>query len=301
MNNKKELRRRNRLILLITVLLLLSLVIILSRKSNNNIEHRSQWYLKKLFEDSELYKQNEKKVKIAIIDSGIYTDHPDLKSIPITEYCVNGVDVANNNDYEHGTNVCGIICAYPSSEKGIVGIVNNNCEIISIDISDNSGIVGAEGIVEGFNYAIESDVDIINISFSTENDYPQIREVVSKANERGIIIVASAGNDFNGKANYPAAYDEVLSVASYSKNEKIIYSELEDCIYLPGENVVTTSYEDKDAYVSRTGTSFSAPILTGMIAKVLSDVDDKKEYSEKLMNISGKILSYRELKTKIIK
>ncbi len=252
------------------------------------VQHRMQWYLNRLFDgDSPLMYLGDKKVSIAIIDSGIDDTHLDLVDAVKDKYVVTSLDENANDDYGHGTFVCGIIAGYPNNHDGILGI-NSNVDILSIDVSDENDLVEIVGMIEAIEYAINMNVDIINLSIMTKTDYKELHNVIKKAYEQGIIIVAASGNDTDEKCGYPAGYEEVLSIGAYTKSGEIMYSELDNTIYLPGKNIVSTSY-GSDLYASRDGTSVATPMMTGIISLILSHKDlSNNDIMNYFSNYNGK-------------
>lgn len=237
--------------------------------TDKTVNHRMQWHMETLFgNNNPLDYIGDNKVTIAVIDSGIDDSHADLTGCVTEKYLVSGLDKNNNTDNEHGTFVCGIISGFPKSNDGVLGI-NSNVNIISIDISDNNGIADIDKMIEAIDYAISKRVDIINISVMTKNDNEKLHMAVKRAYDNGIVIVAAAGNDTDEKIGYPAGYEEVLSVGAYTKIGMKMYSELENTIYLPGKNIVSTSSGDK-LYSSNDGTSVATPVLTGIVSLILS-------------------------------
>lgn len=175
-------------------------------------------------------------------------------------------------------------------EDGVLGI-NSKADIISIDISDNNSIADTDKMIEAIDYAISKRVDIINISVMTKNDYDKLHLAVKRVYDNGIVIVAAAGNDTDEKIGYPAGYDEVLSVGAYTKSGIKMYSELENTVYLPGKNIVSTVSGDR-VYSSNDGTSAAAPVLTGIVSLILSKKDiSNTDIMECFSNYYGKKIS----------
>ncbi len=110
----------------------------------------------------------------------------------------------------HGTSVAGIIAA-KDNDEGITGI-NPYVQLYSARILDENKQAPASRVVAAIDWAIEQDVDIINISFGTTVDSEEIHAAIRRAYDAGILIVAAAGN--NGVVEYPAAYDEVVAVGA---------------------------------------------------------------------------------------
>lgn len=232
-------------------------------------KHRLQWWLESISWDSNRLTYTGEGITIAIIDSGVDNEHVDLHNSIKKNFRVSQLNSdISDNDLTHGTAVAGIICGYPNDEKGVLGIAPG-VELISIDITDNDHIT-SESLAEGIRIAMEENVDIINISAGIEEDNVNVYNAIRDAYERGIIIIASAGNFMESNILYPAYYKEVIPVGALNKKGAIIspksYSE-RNVIYLPGENIVSTY--PNDAYGALSGTSAATPILSGIIALML--------------------------------
>ena len=256
---------------LLLIILTITLLVCASACSNNNSDntHRLQWWLNAINWDVQNRTNglSGKGVVIAVIDTAIDESHPDLKDKIIEQYIVDGG--YGDLQYEHGTAVVGIICASPNNEDGVLRIAVD-AKIISVVISNHTEAqLGA--LVEGIEYAITKNVDIINISAGIIENNPKLQSAINKAYSAGIVIVAASGNDLYGTKMYPASYDNVISVDSIDSNGRKLYGQDSNSVFLPGGNIVTTyssSYDPKK-YVSYSGTSMSAPMLTGVIALIL--------------------------------
>ena len=255
------------------ILIVLAFLAVIFLSSCSNVEqgrtHRLQWWVEAINWDSQSRINNlsGKDVLVAVIDTAIDETHPDLDGKIIDKYVTK--DVKNEKRMEHGTAVAGIICASPNDENGVLGIATE-AKILSIVISENNE-AKVDALIEGVEYAIEKDVDIINISATMLQNDSKLEQAINDAYNKGIIIVAAAGNNLYGVNTYPAAYENVISVNSVDSKGSKIYTGGTESVYLPGGNIVTTYssiYESKK-YVSYSGTSMSAPMLTGVIALIL--------------------------------
>ncbi|MDX8346332.1 S8 family peptidase [Rossellomorea sp. YZS02] len=219
-------------------------------------------------ENGEKYKQ---KVKVAILDSGIDKDHEDLKSKIKKEYNAINPGEAVVDHFGHGTAVAGVIAANPN-DKGIVGL-SPSVEIFSVKVLSDQGKGNVKALSRGIEWSIKQKVDIINISLGMPKDKAELKASINEALEAGIIVVASAGNNYGFQNDYPAQYDKVISVnaldanlevSSLSSKGKIDYS-------APGEDIVTTLNGNR--YGTVKGTSIAAAFVTGTIAAILSNTE----------------------------
>ncbi|NYD11757.1 minor extracellular protease Epr [Clostridium beijerinckii] len=187
-----------------------------------------------------------KGVKIGIVDTGI-ANHEDLSvagGAAFTSYTTSYLD-----DNGHGTHVAGIIGA-KNNGYGIVGVANE-ASLYAIKVLGNDGAGYLSDIIAGIDWCITNKMDIINLSLGSSVPSTALQQEVDKAYNQGILVVAAAGNDGTSDGStdtvdYPAKYSSVIAVAA------------------PGVNVLSTYLNNK--YVSMSGTSMSAPFVTGDLA-----------------------------------
>lgn len=213
---------------------------------------------------------------IAIIDSGIDTDHDEFTG-RISELSYNSstnkVGISEvEDDLGHGTNVAGIIAAERNNNLGIDGITDN-VQLLIIK-ANNAGeeTYANSNIVEGIYYAVDNGADIINLSLGSESNDLAISEAIDYAYENEVFVVAASGNDGTNVPIYPAALPNVISVGSIGENSTISdFSSFGESIDLvaPGELIYTTHLDNGYAQVS--GTSFAAPHVAAVLALLLSN------------------------------
>lgn len=218
-----------------------------------------------------------KGVKIAIIDSGIDYNHPDLKVAG--GKCV--LDILDNpeacsrsyyDDDGHGTHVAGIIGAQ-DNDFGVLGVAPG-ASIYGIKALDRNGDGTTSSIMAALDWSLKNNMDIINMSLTYSHEEPAIKELIQKAYNQGILIVAAAGNKRHptGKENnvqFPGKYPEVIAVSSLGKNNDIIAtssvgSEVE--LTAPGGAIYSTKPILQNSYGTMSGTSMAAPFATGVAA-----------------------------------
>lgn len=214
---------------------------------------------------------SKRKIKIAVFDSGINADHTDLNGKVKKRFNAIKTDDNFKDDFNHGTAVAGIITANDNS-VGIVGILQN-VEIYDVKVLDNVGTGDVKNLIKGIYWAINQDVDIINISSGVETNSDELEESIKKAVDKDIIIVAAVGNTYGLTVNYPAKYNSVLSISSI--DEDLIYSSTSGKgkvdFSAPGKNIISTN--NKGGYEYFNGTSFAAAYATGVLATQLSKTD----------------------------
>ncbi|MGM7634706.1 S8 family peptidase [Bacillus sp. Hm123] len=220
-----------------------------------------------------------KGVKIGIIDSGVDTKHPDLRiaggACMMRIIDIRGCSNSYNDDAGHGTHVAGVIGAKNNS-IGVVGVAPQ-AQLYSIKVLDKRGIGTTSTIMAGIEWAIERDIDVLNISITAPRYDEALERMVKQAYDRGVIIVAAAGNEGppwagdQSSVQYPARFDEVMAVSSIDNKKQIgelssIGSEVE--LAAPGENIYSTVPTSLyvSGYETMSGTSMAAPYVTGLIA-----------------------------------
>jgi subtilisin family serine protease len=169
--------------------------------------------------------------------------------------------------YGHGTMVAGLI-----------HLVAPNAQIMPLRAFGADGSATVSQIVEAIYFAVDRGVDVINMSFSVKQDSPSLKTALDYAASKGVICVASAGNDGSSIQVWPAAYSTVIGVAATNNNRvRSLFSNFGNSLVTlaaPGEGVITTYPQQHYAQVW--GTSFSAPLVSGA-ASLLLDVNGKTD------------------------
>lgn len=210
-------------------------------------------------------------VKVGIIDTGIDLSHPDLKNNIKGGYNAINPRKSPNDDNGHGTHVAGIVAAL-NNNVGVVG-VGPNIDLYAIKVLGASGSGYLSDVIEGLEWAIQNKMDVVNLSLGTDQNIESLYEAILSAYHAGITIVAAAGNT-GGNVLYPAAYPEVIAVSAVDQNNQIAsFSSRGSEIDLTAPGVSIYSTYKRKTYKTLTGTSMSAPHVTGAAALV---IDTKK-------------------------
>lgn len=219
---------------------------------------------------------NKKEIKIAIIDTGVNINIPDIKKrIYFPGKDGFGYDFVKNTNKpiddstsSHGSNVAGLILS-----------INPNAQIIPIKYYDEqaSDEKNAKNFENAIKQAIELNVDIINISGGGPESSRSELSAIKKAQDKGIIIVSAAGNDgirLNSNTHYyPASYglDNIITVMNNDdfgfKNNSSNFGSIID-ISTIGTRVQSFS-SNGNCNKALTGTSQATPIVTGVISLML--------------------------------
>ena len=213
--------------------------------------------------------KDDYKMRIAIVDSGINKEHEDLVGTVVKEFNVINKGEQIRDELGHGTAIAGIIAAQDNN-MGIIGIAPST-EIYDVKVLDDEGKGNVDHFIEAIEWCIEEQIDMINISFGFQTDNDELKQTIDKAISKGIIIVASAGNNYGMKTDYPAKYENVISITSIDKKlqRSNFASRQEIDFALPGEEILTTNNDG--GYSLFNGTSFATAHATGIIALILAD------------------------------
>lgn len=221
-------------------------------------------------------------INVAIIDTGINYNHPDLRDNYRGGYDFVNDDIDPLDDNGHGTYCAGIIAA-ADNNVGVIGVAPE-ANIYSLKTVNSTGSGSISDLIAAIEWAIEThedadtsnDIQIISMSQASKSRVTALEAVCSQAYDSGILLVAAAGNDGNiegagDSVVYPGAYSSVIAVAAIdSLNKRASFSSTGPAVELtaPGVNVLSISYQD--GLTSLNGTSMACPHVAGTAALVLA-------------------------------
>lgn len=235
-----------------------------------------------------------KDVVVAVIDTGIDYDNPDLKENVWTNEAelngkagvdddkngyvddIHGYNFVNNtgdpkDDHGHGSHCSGTIGAKGDDGKGIVG-VNWNVRIMGVKFLDANGSGSLEGAIKAIDYATKMGAKIQSNSWGGGGFSQTLKDAIDRANQAGALFVAAAGNESNNNdANptYPASYDSanIVAVAAVDNRGQIAsfsnYGRNKVHVGAPGVKIVSTTTNGYEAW---SGTSMATPHVSGIAA-----------------------------------
>ncbi|OPJ59181.1 S8 family serine peptidase [Clostridium oryzae] len=241
----------------------------------NDTNYSRQWGLKKVnaVQAWKLSKTN-KKVIVAVIDTGITKNHPDLKGNIISGYNFVKNKIDATDDQGHGTHVAGIIAATINNKKGIAGIANN-VKIMPVKVLDKSGAGDDFTIASGIFWAADHGAKVISMSLGGKVYDSVLAKAINYAHSKGAVLVAAAGNKFglveaSPLKVYPVSLPNVIGVGAVNKNlSKAPFSYIGDYVDIcaPGQDIYSTYLKDKYVYMS--GTSMATPFVSGLAAMII--------------------------------
>ncbi len=212
-------------------------------------------------------------IVVAVTDNAINISHPDLvnKMVPGWDAVDNDNDPSpcGGNDGFHGSHVSGIVGAETNNNIGVASI-GYNVSIMPVKIGDcNTGSLtsGYDGII----WAADNGADVINMSWGGGGSSNYGQNVCSYAWNLGSILIAAAGNDGTNQQFYPAAYDDVVSVASTTSGDaKSSFSQYGTWVSIsaPGSSILSTN--EGTSYQVTQGTSMASPMVAGLVGLMIS-------------------------------
>lgn len=212
--------------------------------------------------------------KIAILDTGIDLDHPDLKGKLVPGYNAMSPGLPPTDDHGHGTHCAGIAAATAGNGIGGIG-VGGHCSLMPVKVLSASG--GSEAtIVDGIVWATNNGAHVMSMSLGLYKRSATMERALQYALDKGVTLVASAGNNntennHRTKPHLPSTHPGVIEVtATDSADQKASFSNYGQTVSVaaPGVSILSTLPGGK--YGRMSGTSMAAPHVAGLAGLVLS-------------------------------
>ncbi len=251
-----------------------------------DMDPETPWNIERIFDGNYVGDQiDSSSVQVAVLDSGVDLDHPELKDKIAWTYDATGQGIVED-DTGHGTHVIGIIAA-ASDDVGVVG-VSPNVEIYSIKVTNGSEMRGEwEWLADGIYAAVRGpdgivgtadDADVISMSLDSRGEVPPnfVYTAIKYAYDLGVVLVAAAGNDGDSDPStleaptWPAAYPEVIAVSATTFTDEIAnFSNTANYVEVaaPGDMILSTFL---DGYAVWSGTSMATPHVSAMVALIIA-------------------------------
>ena len=203
---------------------------------------------------------------VAVIDTGIDDSHPDLRG-----QVLGGVNVVDpktpdawRDDEGHGTHVAGTI-AGSGLDGGLAGVAPR-AKVWAVKVLDKDGNGNYSDVIAGIEWAMNHGIKIANMSLGADEGSEPLHRAVQAALEKGMTIVAAAGNS-GGAVGYPGAYPETIAVGASDASDKVADFSAqgpEVSFIAPGVNIVSAKMGG--GYVALSGTSMASPHVAGLAA-----------------------------------
>jgi thermitase len=221
----------------------------------------------------------QRTVYIAIIDTGVDANHPDLsqRMRRYNDGSVYGYNTqlnnANTNDYHgHGTHCAGIAAAHANNGVGIAGVAGvAPVQIMPVKVLNDQGFGTMSDVARGITWAANNGAHVLSLSLGGNAGSQQLADAVNYAWNRGCLVVAAAGNNGVPAPFYPAYYENALAVAASDPNDRLTdfsqYGAWVD-IAAPGSAILSTVPGNR--YEAWSGTSMACPHVAGAAALIWS-------------------------------
>lgn len=222
-------------------------------------------------------------IQVAIIDTGIDYDHPDLASNYLGGYDFVNDDPDPMDDNGHGTHVAGTVAASKNA-LGVVGVAPE-AGLYGLKALGRTGNGYMSDVVAGIQWAVKGpdgvdgtsdDAEVISMSLGASVGSTSLRLACEAAYASGTLVVAAAGNSGNSAGSgdnvlYPARYDSVIAVAAIDRyDSRAPWSSTGPDVELSGPGVTVYSTVWDDWYGYKSGTSMACPHVSGVAALVFA-------------------------------
>lgn len=203
-------------------------------------------------------------VVIAIVDTGVQLNHPDLaaKIVPGYDF-VNG-DTSADDDEGHGTHCAGIAAAVTNNGVGIAG-VGYQCKIMPVKVLDSQGSGTYANVASGITWAADNGAKVISLSLGGPSASATLQAAVDYAWNRGVVVVAAAGNSNTSAPSYPGYYTNAIAVGSTDQSDqRSPFSNFGSWVDVaaPGSQIYSTYVGG--GYQTLSGTSMACPAVAGL-------------------------------------
>lgn len=211
-------------------------------------------------------------IKVGIIDTGVDSDHPELVNRIKDGANFSGGSMDDFEDENgHGTHICGIVAA----EKNGIGVIGvaPKADLYVAKAFGKNGKTTYGSIAKSIRWLVDNDVDVINMSFSSDMASREYQTLISDVYNHGISIICAAGNEGEQGENtigYPAKFEETIAVSAVDINRNIAdFSSQGYAAEISAAGIDIYSTYLNGGYATLSGTSMATPIITGAVALLM--------------------------------
>jgi len=213
-------------------------------------------------------------VIIAILDTGIDVNHPNLAGKVVSSVNFTDSSTAYANGQSHATHVAEIAAAATNNGVGIAGL-GRNSSLMNVKVLGDNGYGYYSWIAQGIIWAADHGADVINLSLGGSSASPTLENAVNYAWSKDVVVVAAAGNNGSTTPFYPADYTNCISVAATDYNDALAswsnHGSWVD-VAAPGVSIYSCIPGSQYGYMS--GTSMASPHVAGLCGLVFSVASD---------------------------
>jgi serine protease len=268
----------------------------------NDACFKYQWHLRQIGMPAAWKRGTGAGAVVAVIDTGVTKvgDLAGTKFVPGYNFIANNTNA--DDDHGHGTHVAGTIAESTNNRLGVAGVAYG-AAIMPLKVLSARGSGSSAGIAQAIRWAADHGANVINMSLGGPFAVGAIANAVKYAHGKGVVIVAAAGNDGNGRVGYPARYPGVIAVAATQFDESTtFYSNWGPAIDIaaPGGNVRVDQNGDgqpdgvlqhtivpgdigRSDYLWFMGTSMATPHVAGVAALLVGAGVRRPEAVEEIL------------------
>jgi len=235
----------------------------------NDTDWLDQWGLQRIGLPSAWDRTRGTNVTVAVLDTGVDTEHPDLHGAVLSAFDLTDSSVGAGDVKGHGTAVAGIIAARANNHEGIAGICWS-CSILAVKVLGDDGQGTLDAVAQGIVKATDAGARVISMSLGGPARGDTLDQAISYAVAKNVVLVAAAGNNGSSAPFYPAADPNVIGVAATDETDRLYpWSDFGPWVRVtaPGCNPAPAL---DGGYAIFCGTSAATPVVAGLIALALS-------------------------------
>jgi serine protease len=235
-----------------------------------------QWDFAKMNVASAWTKSTGSGVTVAVIDTGVDANHPDLRANVLSGYDAIANRAGTSSDGNgHGTHVAGTIAAVTGNNVGVSAVAPDT-RILPVKVLNDKGAGVMSDTAEGIVWAADHGAQVINMSLGSTSKVTAVSNAIAYARSKGVTVVAAAGNERakGSPISYPGADEGVIAVAATDSSDRVAsYSNAGGYVDVaaPGSNILSTYPTARgNAYANMNGTSMAAPHVAAVAALLKS-------------------------------